>query len=197
MKLLALRCPTCGQKLEPLHNETVVTSCQQCATAVSLQGNILQAVEVTYAAPTGDKVDAWLPFWVFHGRVNLQQRRSQGRSQGQDRAAQALWQRVKDFYVPAWEASANEARFLGGGLLEAQPDIQTISRPSEAVLNEVIFNPDDARHILDFIVISIEAKRKDMLADLQFDIELSQQPQLWAVPAQKKGSRWHLSFQSQ
>ena len=195
MKLLALRCPQCGQRLEPQHNEAVVMVCSQCFTAVTMHQTGLQPIDVHYAAPSNDQVDGWLPFWLFHGRVNIQRRESQGSSKGADKEAAQLWQRVQRLYAPAWSQPAAQARDLGRNLLQAQPLFQTIPRPDEALLTEAVIAPEDSLKLLDFIILTIEAERKDMLRDLKFQIEAGV-PALWAIPAQKKGDgpgAWQLA----
>ena len=42
---------------------------------------------------------------------------------------------------------------------------------------------------MEFIVLSIEAQRKDWLKNLTFHIS-ADAPELWALPAQLQGSRW-------
>ncbi len=192
MKLLPLRCPQCNQKLEPHHNDVVVVVCTQCFTAVTLHQTGLQPIDVHYAAPSNERVDSWLPVWLFHGRVILHQRQSQGSSKGADKDAAELWQRAQRLYAPAWQQPARQARELGSKLVQAQPLFQAIPRPDGALLAETIITPEDGLKLLDFIVLTIEAERKDMLRDIKFNIEAGP-PALWAIPAQKKGDSWQLA----
>jgi hypothetical protein len=192
MKLLPLRCPQCSQKLEPQSNEVVVVACGQCYTAVTLHQSGVQPIEIHYAAPSIERVDSWLPFWLFHGRVHLHRRESQGGSKGADKDAAELWQRVQRLYTPAWNIPAPRARALGSQLVQAQPIFQAIPRPADARLTEATITPEDGLKLLDFVVLTIEAERKDWLRDLQFKIEAGP-PALWAIPAQKKGDGWQLA----
>ncbi len=191
MQLLALRCPNCTQKLEPQSNEAVVTSCPQCATAVTLHQTGLQPTDITYAAPAAAEVDAWLPFWVYHGRVHIQRRESQGSSKGADKDAAQLWARVQQLYVPAWEIPVPQAREMGSQLVQKQPTFQTIERPDTAHIVEAIITPEDGHKMLDFIVLTIEARRKDMLRNLKFEVKTTAS-ELWAIPGQQKGNNWRL-----
>lgn len=191
MKLLALRCPQCGQNLAPQDNEAVVTMCGHCYTAVTLHQTGLQTIDVTYAAPSTDRVDGWLPVWVFNGRVNLQKREAQSGDKGASKDAAQLWQKVQRLYAPAWNLPAGHARSLGSQMVQAQPLFQPIPHPDDALLMEVVIAPEDGLKLLDFIVLTIEAERKDWLRDLKFNIEATT-PNLWAVPGQKKGEGWVL-----
>lgn len=195
MKLIALRCPQCGQNLEPKHNEVVVTGCKQCHTAVQISQNGLRIIAVSYAAPAADRVDAWLPFWLFDGRVNMQRRQSQGRSKGADKDAAHLWGAPRRLYAPAWNTRASQARQIGSRLVQQQIQFQPIEQPPDALITEAIITPEDALKLLDFIVLTIEANRKDDLKEISYQIEAGQ-PQLWAVPAQGKDGQWSLIAKS-
>ena len=91
MQLIALKCPTCGQNLKPQSNETVVVSCGNCKTAVSLHQSSIKAIDVQYAAPSSNKVEAWLPLWVYNGKVNIKRRESQG--------SRTLMEKMFDFFI--------------------------------------------------------------------------------------------------
>lgn len=189
MKLIALRCPQCGQNLEPTENEVVVVSCHNCYTAVHISQNGLREIEAIYAAPSSNQVDSWLPFWVFDGRVNLQRRDSQGRSKGADKDAAQMWGAPRRLFAPAWNTKAGQARQIGSSLIQNQPTFQPIEQPPGAQMTEAIITPDDALKLLDFIVLTIEAKRKDDLKNINYTIEAGS-PKLWAIPAQSKGGNW-------
>ena len=191
MKLLSLRCPQCGQGLAPKHNEVVVAGCPHCHTAVHISQNGLREIEVLYAAPASDQVAAWLPFWVFDGRVRLLRRESQGNSRGADKEATAMWGRSRYLYIPSWDISAGQARQIGSQLIQQQPAFQTIERPQAALIAEAILTQEDALKLLDFIILTIEARRKDDLSQIDYQIEAGQ-PALWAIPAQGREEKWKL-----
>jgi hypothetical protein len=195
MQLLALKCPTCGQNLKPQRNEAVVVSCGNCKTAVSLHQSGIKAIDVKYAAPSSTTVETWLPLWVYSGKVNIKRRESQGGSKGADKEAAQLWGSVQRLFVPAWQESAHQAREIGSQFVVRQPVFETIAPtetmalPESMVLQEAIITPEDGLKLLDFIVLSLEAGRKDWLEDLQFEIQ-TMGHELWAIPARKKGSSW-------
>jgi len=195
MKLLPLRCPQCGQKLEPRHNEVVVTGCQHCQAAVHVSQNGLRAVEVTYAAPITDQVAAWLPFWVFDGRVKMLRRDAQGRSKGADEDAAKMWGSPRRLYAPAWHTRAGQARQIGSKLIQQQPTFQLIDRPQDVFIRETIITPEDALKLLDFIILTIEARRKDELSKIDYQIEAGP-PQMWAIPFLGNDGNWKLAAKS-
>jgi len=190
MQLLALKCPTCGQKLTPRSNETVVVSCMNCLTAVSLQQAGITAIPLQYAAPTAKAdVEVWLPMWVYNGRVTLTRRQSQGGSKGADKEAQALWQSVRRLFAPAWQEPVPQAREIGSQFILKQPPLQATAPEAGMTLQDATISQEDGLKLLDFIVLTIEANRKDWLQDLQFEIQTSGS-ELWAVPARQKRGVW-------
>lgn len=189
MKLIALRCPQCQEKLAPRSNEAVVLFCGSCHTAVSLSQQGLTKLNVQYVAPNSQTVDEWLPFWVFHGRVNIQKRETQSGNKQAQAQSQQLWQQVQRLYAPAWELPTSQARELGSQLVQSQPAFQFASQAPQANIVEATIAPEDALKLLDFIVMSIEAERQDWLRDLKFAIETDKH-ELWAMPARKKGNGW-------
>jgi len=189
MQLLALKCPTCGQNLKPQSNETVVVSCGKCKTAVSLHQSSIRAINVQYAAPSSNDVEVWLPMWVFKGKVNIKRRESQGSSKGADNDAAKLWGSANRLFAPAWQEPIREARETGSKFTVKQPQLEVIEPTDDMLMQEATITPEDGLKLLDFIVLSLEADRKDWLEDLQFEIQTSGH-ELWAIPARRKGSSW-------
>lgn len=189
MQLVALKCPTCGQNLKPLSNEAVVVSCGNCKTAVSLHQSGIKAIDVKYAPPSSDKVETWLPLWVYTGKVNIKRRESQGSSKGADKDAAKLWGNAQRLYVPAWQEPVRQAREIGSRFVVRQLVFEAIEPTDAMVMQEATVSPEDGLKLLDFIVLSLEASRKDWLEDLKFEIQ-TMGHELWAIPARKKGSSW-------
>ncbi|MEZ4594215.1 MAG: hypothetical protein R3D55_24200 [Chloroflexota bacterium] len=190
MKLLALRCPTCAQPLKPQNLEVVVLRCG-CGTAVSLQETGLTPLTLQFAAPAVEKFDAWLPLWVFNGRVHITNRQTQGRNKQAEQDAEQLWNYPRRLYVPAWDLPTETASQLGGDLVQRQPAFARTDQPQNAPFVEAVVTPEDALKLLEFVVLTIEAARKDWLKSLDFHIEATT-PQLWAIPALKDGSGWRM-----
>ncbi len=182
MKLLALRCPACGHSLAP-ENEHIVVACQRCHAAIHIGDEGLTETNVNYAAPSSeDRVTAWLPFWVFEGRVNITRRTTQGSDSQQDEATR-LWGEQRRLYVPAWELSLKEAQRIGSNMIQRQPGFQSAPQPAEALLTPATLTTADALKMLEFIILAIEARRPDWLKSLDFDLEVDA-PALWALPAE-------------
>lgn len=191
MKLLALRCPTCAQKLTPKSPEVVALRCENCETAVSINDSGLDTVALQFAAPAVEKFDAWLPLWIFNGRVNIHSRQTQGSNKQAQQDSRQLWDYPRRLYVPAWAMETEAACQLGADLVQQQPAFKRTNQPANFPFVEAVVTPEDALKLLEFVVFNVEAARKDWLKDLQFTIEAAK-PQLWAIPAQNAGGSWRL-----
>ncbi len=103
MKLILLRCPNCGEPLEP-GNDDVVLACNNCHTPVAIAVNGPQKMAVRFVDPgkTG-KGNWWFPFWVFKGQVRIQKRETQGGSRSGRKDSEKMWGMTRHLYVPAWE----------------------------------------------------------------------------------------------
>jgi hypothetical protein len=84
-------------------------------------------------------------------------------------------------YVPAWEISMHVAQDLGSKLIQRQPVTKFIERPEQAYMEPAVVTPEDAIALLEFIILAIEARRRDWLKALDFRIETGK-PELWAMP---------------
>ena len=177
MKLIVLRCPNCGQELTPGDDDLIVL-CVSCGTAIEFTEEGLSPIEIKYAASNTSSAE-WRPWWVFTGQVQLSRRETQGGGNQRDEALR-FWSQVKRLYVPAWELSLQAVREAGLAQLERQPQLQAIPRPTGARLTPVVVSAADARQLLDYLVVTTEAQRKDWLKDLQFSVEVGL-PELWAV----------------
>jgi hypothetical protein len=182
MKLIALRCPVCATPLAA-ENDDVVVACGQCHTAVAIGQNGPAVVDIRYVLPAGQQSGGgqWVPFWVFNGRVVIKSRETQGGGGSAEKDSKQLWQSPRALYVPAWEMSLHTAQNVGSRLIEQQPDLQLVERPDGAQLINAVVTPADARKLLEFIVLAIEARRKDWLKNLVFELEVGE-PKLLAFP---------------
>ena len=182
MKLVALRCPECGQTLAP-ENDHIVVACERCHTAVHLGDEGLTQTPVHYVVPRSEaQVTGWLPFWVFHGHVHIKRRVTQG-GRSALTTASSLWGQPRDLYVPAWGLSLSKAQEIGGYLIKRQPAFQPAPQPDAVRLTPVTLTTKDALEMLEFIVLAIEARRPDWLKSLDFHLEMDE-PALWALPAE-------------
>lgn len=188
MKLLLLRCPVCVEPL-PAENDDVVLTCPNCFSDVGLDEQGVRTTAVSFIQPTQpDQITHWLPFWVMDAQVEIKKRQTQGRNKGAEKEAEEMWAKPRLLYTPAWNLPVPQARQIGGNLVVRQPQLQPLAtRPQGVRLTTAVVTPTDAQKFLTFIVLTIEAERKDWLKDLKFQIIPRQKAELWAIPAVQTG----------
>jgi hypothetical protein len=182
MKLILLRCPNCGEPLNPA-NDDVMIPCSNCFTPVAITVNGPQKMTVRYAVPGKRSVSGkrWFPFWVYEGRARILRRETQGGSRSGRKESEKLWGATRLLYVPAWELDLHNAQEIGSQLIQEQPEIRFVDQPEKAQLLPATVTPKDAQKLLEFVVLAIEARRRDWLKDLEFDLEVNE-PELWGMP---------------
>ncbi len=181
MKLLLLRCPNCTNPLTP-DNDDVVVTCNRCQKAVAIEEDGPRLIDVRYAVKAGYKPDtqAWLPVWVFEGQVTIHLRETQGRSRSVEKEVADLWGVTRRLFVPAWDLSLSTAQEVGQRMVLQQPAFQFIDRPAEASLAPATVTREDALRLLEFVVLAIEARRKDWLKNIRFELTAGE-PEMWAI----------------
>jgi len=177
MTLIVVRCPACGTSLTPDDNDLVI-ACGQCGAGLHLADDGPQPIEIQYARSNLAKVNTWRPWWIFTGSVNLIRRETQGGNRSDD--ARRFWAQPRVMCVPAWELSISAVKQAGLQMLQQPPALNAMPRPSGAKLTPAVVSAEDARKMLEFLVLSLEAGRDDWLKTLDFKIEAGL-PQLWAM----------------
>ena len=192
MKLLALRCPKCDFALAPGQEDRVV-QCPNCRVAVAIEEDGLELMAAQYAAskdPLSSSWLTWLPFWVYRGKVTIKERKTQGGRSAEKEAAE-FWEQPRRVYIPAWSVDLSEARDLVGTLLEKQPFLEAIIPPEGTAFEPAILSPEDGRKLLEVVIVTLEAERRDWMETLDFDLRLDSKA-LWLLPARRNGAEWQL-----
>jgi hypothetical protein len=161
-------CAQCGQG-QRLVAEAVLDGRPQTATPAGLV-----PLEIHYSAaipPNGKG----RPFWVAEGAIRLQ-RQTFGSSRSQE--AQDYWDSPRAFFIPAYDCPLDEA---------VQESLQRLARPEElqpgppAAFHPVTLPEEDLQALAEFVVMVIEARRKDKLREVNFSVQL-EPPDLWVLP---------------
>lgn len=192
MKLLLLRCPQCAQALAPGQTDVVV-QCPNCHSAVAIDEGGLRLLPVQYVTPIQPRPETWLPFWVYRGQVTIQSRRTQG-GRSAEKEAREFWEKPRRIYIPAWSCELAEARALARNLLEKQPLLMAVSPPEGATFAAVALQPEDGRKLLELVIVSVEAGRRDYMESLSYDLRLDNEV-LWLLPARRDRDGWSLLIQ--
>lgn len=174
VELIPLVCIRCGTRLPAEPNE-VAWVCPQCGQGQQIDaGRGLVALEVQYAAGIAPGAKG-KPFWVARGQAAVQRHTYSG---NQDNEAQRFWAQAHTFYVPAFDTSLETLVTLGRQAIERPPVLQ----PGPAVPFEAVkFSVEDVQPLAEYIVIGLEADRKDKLKELNVRLTL-ETPTLWILP---------------
>jgi hypothetical protein len=172
--LIPLQCVQCSTPLAAQPGE-VAWVCPVCG-----QGNLLdekmglERLDVHYstAIPANGRGK---PYWVALGRVALRRETFKG---NQMRDAEKYWSRPRRFYIPAFECPLDVLLPLGRRMLEQQAHLLP---GSAAPFDAVVLPLKDVRSAAEFIVMAVEADRKDKLRKVEFILEL-ETADLWILP---------------
>jgi hypothetical protein len=155
--------------------DEVAWICATCGQGLVLdEEKGVRPLEVRFARAVVDSGVTWRPFWIAVGRVTFDLRQTYGRDRGPDE----LWSSPQTFVLPAFECTVEEAAAWGGGFLRNPPALV----PGEGgKLERVTVEADEAKVLAEFVVLTVEAERRDQLKAVAFTLDL-EAPVLWALP---------------
>jgi hypothetical protein len=177
MTLVVVRCPSCGTSLAPDDTELVI-ACAQCGAGLHLADEGPEPIEIQFAQTGLAKAATWRPWWIFRGSVNLLRRETQSGNRSDE--ARRFWAQPRVMSVPAWDLSLAAVKQAGVQMLKQPPVLEAIPRPAGAQLIPVVVSAEDARKMLEFLILTLEAGRDDWLKTLDFTIEAGL-PEFWAL----------------
>jgi hypothetical protein len=175
IQLIPLLCTRC-QNTIPAEPDEVAWVCAQCGQGLLLdeeKGAVPLAVNFAAGIPANQK--GW-PFWVVDGQVSVQ-KRSIFSGSDQGNAARQYWQAPQRFFVPAFTVPLDQLITWGTRFLQQPP---TLTPGPAAAFTPVTLHPEDLQPMAEFIVLGIEADRKDKMREIGFTLQLSQ-PELWVL----------------
>lgn len=172
--LVPLVCPQCATPI-PAEPDEVAWVCSQCGKGLALdESQGLQPLQVHFAA--GLPADApGKPYWVVEGQVSLQRETYHGAS---SREAQEFWSQPRRFFIPAFTCSLEELLAQSIRWLAQPPKLEEGPAGSFA---PATLASEDVRPLAEFVVMAVEAGRRDKLKSAQISLQLST-PELWVFP---------------
>ncbi len=151
-------CPTCGQG-QVLHDE---------------QGLLAQAVRYAAGIPQNAQGK---PVWVVSGQAALS--RSTYDAFDKRGEMEQFWAQAHAFYIPAYDLPLEQLTSSALGALRQPPRLQ--EAPSPSAFLPVTVHPEDLQPLAEYIVLALEADRKDNLKQLEINLKLGP-PELWVLP---------------
>jgi hypothetical protein len=176
IELAPLVCLKCSTPI-PAASDEMAWVCATCGQGMALDSQKgLTPLQVNYAEnlpPNG----RGKPYWVSSGQVSLERDvyRSSGKSAQE---AVAFWSSPRLFLIPAYSLSLEE---LLGQTIRFLLQPPALKAGAAAQFEPVTLSMEDIQPVAEFVVMAIEAGRKDMLKSLRFTLKLSL-PSLWILP---------------
>lgn len=175
VELVPMMCVQCKSPI-PAKVDEVVWVCETCGQGMILNAEKgLTALEIHTAAGIPQN-GTGRPFWVASGRVSLRRATFSGDN---TRDMEAFWAQPRQFVIPAYQLGLEEITKMGVDLVRQPPALTPAASP--VPFQPVVLMPGDVRPLAEFVILSIEAERRDALKELAFNLEL-ESPQLWILP---------------
>ena len=175
VELIPLLCLKCAAPLQAGTDE-IAWACENCGQGQILdeeQGLIPLGIFFSAEIPLGT---VGKPFWVTEGKANLQ-REAFGVFGKQTGEAERFWGQPRQFFIPAFSNSLESLIATGKRLLIDPPILQ----PGPPVQFEpVTLHKEDVLSAVEFIIVGIEAGRKDKVKKVDYSLDLTE-PVLWIL----------------
>ncbi len=175
VELIPMFCTKCQNAIPAGIHETAWV-CGQCGQGLLLsddKGVIPFPIRFAADLPAGK---AGRPFWVVNGRASLQRSTYRG---NQTAEMTSFWKEARRFFVPAYELPLDKMIEIGAALLQSVPPPTQEGPPAPFL--PVVVTREDIHALAEFIVMGVEASRKDNLKELIIELAL-EDPQLWILP---------------
>ena len=174
VELIPLNCLRCGRPL-PAEIEEVAWACENCEQGQQLGDRGLLPLEIHYAQGIAPSQKG-KPYWVCEGHLTIQ-RDTYGKAKS-EKDAQQFWGQPRQFIIPAFSYPLEKFTVDGLQWLQYPPAMQPGPR---AAFESVTVPVEDVQVWAEFLVVALEAERKDKIKKVDFTLQLNE-PQLWVLP---------------
>lgn len=175
VELIPMFCLKCQQPVLAQPDE-VVWYCQNCGQGMLLSddhGMLPQAIHFSGGIPANAQGK---PVWVVAGSVTLQRQTFSGDNSGD---MQQFWAQPRRFFIPAYSLTLDQLVDAGLKFLKAPLPLQESATPAPFLA--ITVHPEDLVPLAEFIIVAVEAERRDQLQSINFSLQLGP-PELWIFP---------------
>ena len=175
VELIPMLCLHCQQPV-PAQPDEVVWVCQTCGQGMVLSddhGLLQQIIHFSAGIPANTQGK---PVWVVSGAVTLQRETFSGDN---SRDMQQFWSQPRWFFIPAYNLTLDQLVDAGLRFLKQPLLLQESGTPASFL--PVTVHPEDIQPLAEFIILAVEAERRDQLQKISFTLQLGQ-PELWIFP---------------
>ncbi len=175
VELVPLNCIRCGTSI-PAEVDEVAWVCRQCEKGQQLGEEGLIPLRVNYSLGIEPSKKGH-PFWVCEGRVTID-RNTYGTFGKKNKDALLFWEQPRKFIIPAFPYPLDELARAGVNWLQKPP----VMEPGLiADFDPVTVAAEDVSVWAEFLVMALEAQRKDKVKEVNFTLKLAEL-QLWILP---------------
>lgn len=172
--LIPLTCPKCATPI-PAGPDEVAWVCSRCGQGLALDlEKGLSLLEVHYQAGL-DPNGTGRPFWVVEAQVVVSRQTYSG---NQSPEAAQFWSQPRRFFTPAFTCPMETVLALGPQMLLQPP---ALKEGPGAPFTPVTLPIGDIQPMIEFIVVAVEAGRKDKLKQVLVEAKPAG-PVLWILP---------------
>ena len=169
-KLTAIHCKNCGSGLVVELND-YATYCGSCGSGFEIIDGELYPIEVNFAAPAirGDGEIIYKPFWLVKTTVEILARQATGGFFTNLFGSNNSNSGNITFYIPAFYCPLDVTKNLAQTFTMKNP----VSSPQKfnSKLVGFAYGKDDAKKFSEFVLISIEAEKKDTMKTFEYRID--------------------------
>lgn len=182
IKLRPALCSACGQQMEAKGQDKFFY-CDLCNKGYELYQYKLTPVDVMFKMYNGKDVtgEGRNPFWVFDTELTVYNRKASSTAgsllsgfgkllSGSNTNNMDSFTSGIAFYVPAYYVGSIAAFNMGTKLTFEQP---LMAEDNPGPFKEIYYNSKDAEKIADFIFLSSEIEKPDMVKSMDYSLNLS------------------------
>lgn len=195
LQLVPLQCPQCARPLAAGEGEHLLATCGDCGTCCEVVKGVPLPRTRTVFRPRAGAPNEFVPFWRIDARVEIFQRETAGVGQFLKDFFNLGRGDRKDqhrFFVPAFEVNMEAFKALGLQMLKLGEDrLVAWDDAPDLPIRPATMSLDEASQTLEFLILTIEAQKSDMMVNLCFQVDVLDSG-LALVPASTAGTRMDL-----
>lgn len=172
-KLEAVKCKQCGSGLVVEVNDNIVY-CTSCGSGFEIINGEMTPIEINFAAAAirEDGEVIYKPFWLLKTTINIMERKASGNflknifgGSNENTGGELI------FYIPAFYCSLDVMKNLATQFTMKNP----VASPQKynVKLTGFAYGKEDAKKLAEFILISMEAEKSDVMKDFNYKMDFT------------------------
>jgi hypothetical protein len=171
-KLEAIKCKNCGSGLVVEIND-YVTYCGSCGSGFEIVNGELQPIEINFAATAipGNSEVVYKPFWLMKTNVEILERKASGGFIKNLFGGSSESSGEIVFYIPAFYCTLDNLKKIATAFTQKNP----VASPQKynSKLTGFAYGKEDAKKLAEFLLISFEAEKSDMMKAFRYNINFN------------------------